>query len=232
MFTLFVTCLSGLCIGLYGAIQPGPLMTLIVSESIQRGRRAGMTVACVPIVTDPLILLAGVLFVATVPDTVAAVISFGGAAVLILFGRRSLRGMETAADEDLSRKKGVNRSRWKPNPLKSEKSRFVTTTISESSFGRAIAVNLLNPYLYIFAFTINAPIISNHLRCGRFFSAVGYPLFFFAGIIAVNAVIAAAAGTFRPHSSPRLIRSLSRFLSYALFFMAALAIWRGLLFLI
>lgn len=235
MLTLLFACFSGLCVGLYGAIQPGPLMALIVAESIRRGRKAGMKVGCVPVLTDPIILLFGVIFVAVIPKSLAAVLSFIGGLVLILFGRQSLRELD-AVDSGGSPQeaRSVPRSERGKQTAASGflKKSGTEHSVSGNLFARGLIVNLLNPYLYIFAFTINAPIISGYLKSGRVFSAFGYPLFFFVGIITVNGVIAVMAGTFKARGSPRLIRDLSRFLGYGLFVMAALALWRGVLFLL
>jgi len=53
------TLLSGLLLGLYAGLSPGPLMALVLAQTLRHGPREGCKVALVPLLTDlPIILVA------------------------------------------------------------------------------------------------------------------------------------------------------------------------------
>lgn len=52
--------LSGILLGLSGGLAPGPLLTLVASETLRHGARAGVRVALAPLLTDLPIVLATV----------------------------------------------------------------------------------------------------------------------------------------------------------------------------
>ena len=55
--SIFVTAII---LGINGAMIPGPLMALIISETLQHGKKEGMKVAIIPFVTDlPIIFFGG-----------------------------------------------------------------------------------------------------------------------------------------------------------------------------
>ena len=43
---------NGLALGLYAGISPGPLLSLIIAESLRGGWPAGFRIALAPLVTD------------------------------------------------------------------------------------------------------------------------------------------------------------------------------------
>jgi threonine/homoserine/homoserine lactone efflux protein len=50
--------IAGIILGLSAGVAPGPLLTLVISETIQHNIKAGVKVALAPLVTDlPIVLL-------------------------------------------------------------------------------------------------------------------------------------------------------------------------------
>ena len=50
----------GLLLGAPSGIAPGPMLILIISETLRHGIRAGAKVACIPLLTDiPVVLISG-----------------------------------------------------------------------------------------------------------------------------------------------------------------------------
>ena len=49
---------AGLVLGLSGGLVPGPLLTLVASETLRHGAAAGIRVALAPLLTDAPIILA------------------------------------------------------------------------------------------------------------------------------------------------------------------------------
>ena len=53
----------GLLLGAPSGLAPGPMLVLIMSESLRHGKRAGAKVACMPLLTDtPIVLASGQMF--------------------------------------------------------------------------------------------------------------------------------------------------------------------------
>ena len=53
----------GLLLGAPSGIAPGPMLILIISETLRHGIRAGAKVAFIPLLTDiPVVLISGFLF--------------------------------------------------------------------------------------------------------------------------------------------------------------------------
>lgn len=206
MLTFLLALLTGIGLGLQAAISPGPLMAVILGESFRGGRKRGVRFGMIPLWTDPVVITIALIVVANVPDGALAVISFLGAAILVRMGFLGLRQDEGS-------------------------DRFRPDIAQQQTYRTAVVMNFLNPHLYIYAFTIHAIQIVRFWQSGLF-PVIGYLAAFFLAMLAVNASIALAAGTFRKRISERLLRGISRFLSYFLFAMAALFILRGVLFLI
>ena len=58
--------------GLSGGLSPGPLLALVVAETLARGRSAGLAVAASPLITDGPIIVAAVLLLGRIEGFEAA----------------------------------------------------------------------------------------------------------------------------------------------------------------
>ncbi len=83
--------LTGLSIGLAAGISPGPLQTLVVTSTLQRGFGAGWRVAIAPLLTDLPIVVAGVVFAASIPSRFLNGLAIGGGILVIGVGMWTLR---------------------------------------------------------------------------------------------------------------------------------------------
>jgi threonine/homoserine/homoserine lactone efflux protein len=126
--------LTGLFFGLTGGLTPGPLLTLVISETLKYGRNAGIKVALAPLLTDTPIVITILILVAKIASIsfIAGIISLCGGLFLIYLGVESIRFQA----DSLQLSQAVPRSLLK-----------------------GIITNFLNPSPYIFWFTIGAPII-------------------------------------------------------------------------
>jgi threonine/homoserine/homoserine lactone efflux protein len=82
----------GIVLGLSAGLAPGPVLTLVISETLQHGARAGMMVAIAPLLTDaPLILLTLALLSRLAElDGVLGVLSLVGGGFVLFLGWRTL----------------------------------------------------------------------------------------------------------------------------------------------
>lgn len=54
--------IAGMTLGLYAGFSPGPLLILVISQTLKHGYKEGVKVAFAPIITDVPIILITVLF--------------------------------------------------------------------------------------------------------------------------------------------------------------------------
>jgi threonine/homoserine/homoserine lactone efflux protein len=139
MQTPFELLLSGLFMGLAAGISPGPLLALVIGETIRHDRRMGIRVAIAPLMTDVPIVLLSVFLLSRVAGyrNVLGAISLAGAAFLGYLAWESLtsRGLEAG------------------NPAPQPR-----------SFRKGLVTNVLSPHPYLFWLTVGAPVV---IRAGE-----------------------------------------------------------------
>ena len=126
--------LFGIVVGLAAGLSPGPLITLVVSETLKNGKKEGIEVAISPLISESPIILFVLLILSSVGGNflVLGAISLIGASFLIYLGLSNLR-----ADVKESRKHlGKN-----------------------GALLSGVTTNLLNPNTYMFWLTIGGPMI-------------------------------------------------------------------------
>jgi threonine/homoserine/homoserine lactone efflux protein len=115
--------------GLSSGFSPGPLMALVVTQTLQHNAREGVLVAAAPIVTDaPIILISFFILneLSTLEPVLGVIASVGGLYVLYL-------SYETI----------------KTGPVRVE-----TSPIQPKSLRKGVLVNALNPHPYLFWTTV------------------------------------------------------------------------------
>jgi threonine/homoserine/homoserine lactone efflux protein len=123
---------SGIVFGLSGGLTPGPLLTLVVSQTLRHGVMEGIKVAVAPLLTDLPIIVLTVFLISRVTDFQPLV---GGIALL---GSGFLTYL---AYESLTFKgAGIDPSQAKPRSIR-----------------KGMIANFLNPNPYLFWFTVGAP---------------------------------------------------------------------------
>lgn len=125
---------AGIILGLSAGITPGPLLTLIISETIQYNIKAGIKVALSPIITDAPIVLVTLLILSKLSayNSVLGIISILGSFLLFYMGFSNFKIKNVELE------------------LESVKSK---------SFLKGIVVNLTSPNPYMFWLTVGGPLI-------------------------------------------------------------------------
>ena len=84
---------AGLLLGAPSGFAPGPMLLLIISETLSHGKRAGAKVACIPLLTDaPIVLVSGLLFTQiTNMHMLLGGISIVGSIFLVNLGIKTIR---------------------------------------------------------------------------------------------------------------------------------------------
>jgi threonine/homoserine/homoserine lactone efflux protein len=161
---------SGILLGLSGGLAPGPLLTLVASETLRHGARAGVWVALAPLLTDLPIILATVLLLRPLTDQALplALIHLGGGLYLAWLGFQSLRfrGAE------------------------------LEPTDPAGSLRRGVIANFLNPSPYLFWLAVGAPTVLAAWREG-WSVAAGFVVAFYALLVGSKVLLAMALGRAR-----------------------------------
>ncbi|MEA3292049.1 MAG: LysE family transporter, partial [Pseudomonadota bacterium] len=154
--------ITGLVLGFWAGIAPGPLLALVVSESVARGFGAGARVALSPLITDiPIVAL--VLFASfrfTDSPLPFALLGLTGAAYLIYLGVTGLR-----------------------SPVKEQRGGGC------SALGQGVLVNLLNPHPYLFWLGVGAPLLRKAYHASPA-SAFAFVAVFYLMMIGTKLIVA------------------------------------------
>jgi threonine/homoserine/homoserine lactone efflux protein len=159
------TILFGATCGLTAGFAPGPLLALVVSQTVKHNFREGVKVAIVPAFTDLPILLFALALLSRIAhlNYLLGVISFIGAAVIALVAAQNFKTraihFETPAGE-------------KPK-----------------SFAQGLATNFFQPHPYIFWFGVGAPAILLAWKTSHF-AAAGYLVAFLGSMISAKVGVA------------------------------------------
>ncbi len=131
--------LAGVSLGAAAGISPGPLLALLVSQTLRHGLREGVKVSFAPVLSDaPVVVLCIVLLRGVAgPGPAAAWISIAGGCFVAYLGYDCLRATAMSA-----------------GPV----------SAAPRSLAKAVAVNFVNPHVWIFWATVGAPMLLNGWR--------------------------------------------------------------------
>ena len=159
--------IAGATLGIVEGIKPGPLLTMVIRETLSGGLRAGLWTAAAPIFTDgPLVIfsLFAAAWIATNPSVLLA-ITLAGAIFLAQMGYECFGLDPPNMDEDA------------PPPT--------------GSFLRGVITNLLNPNVYVFWFLIGGPLMASAAD-EEILAPIAYAITFLVTIMLTKAAIAYA----------------------------------------
>ena len=125
---------AGMLLGLAAGVAPGPLLVLVISETLKHNIKAGIKVSIAPLVTDVPIILLSLLILSRLADykpVLACISILGGLFILYLsYECLKTRGVE-----------------------------LNIASVRAGAFKKGVITNALNPHPYIFYTTVGAPII-------------------------------------------------------------------------
>ncbi|MCD4693175.1 MAG: LysE family transporter [Calditrichales bacterium] len=116
----------GISYAFAATVQPGPLQTYIISQTLKRGWRSTLPAAFAPVISDIPILTLVLFLLSTMPDNFIVILRIGGGLFLLYLGYRAFKSWRKFdADENISNKS------------------------SQQTLFNAVFVNLLNPAPYL-----------------------------------------------------------------------------------
>lgn len=124
---------AGVTLGLSAGFSPGPLLALVVSQTVRHGFREGAKVACAPLVTDFPIIFLSVLILSRLSAYrgILGLVSVLGGMFLVYLAYENMKttGMEVVGEEE------------------------------PRSLLKGAVVNAINPHPYVFWMTVGGPLI-------------------------------------------------------------------------
>jgi threonine/homoserine/homoserine lactone efflux protein len=197
--------MAGITLGLYAGLSPGPLLVLVISQTLKHGYREGLKVAFAPIITDLPIILISVLFLSIISEytSILGIISMIGGLYL---GYLAYESFKT---------KGLTENLETEEP---------------KSLQRGVTINFLNPSPYLFWITVGGPIVIT-----AYIGNVLSPLWFFAGfytfLVGSKIMLAYLTGKSRDFLTGKLYIRIMRILGVVLVIFAFYLIKEGVMLL-
>jgi threonine/homoserine/homoserine lactone efflux protein len=192
----------GIMLGLAAGISPGPLLALVIAETIRHGYSAGFKVAAAPLLTDlPIILLSYfVIQRFSNMNIVLALISISGALFIAYLGAESLR--INKIDLDVTKQK-------------------------MTSLGKGVLANATNPQPYLFWITVGAPTAIKAAHA-NLICAIGFIAGFYLLLVGSKLLVALAVQKSKKFITGRGFLIINRILGACLFLFALLLLFDGI----
>ena len=180
----------GTLLGLSAGFAPGPLLALVISETLQHDIKSGVKVALAPILTDLPIIIVTLFILAKLSNfhNILGIISLTGGLVILFMGYKSLRT------------KGVELN------LKETKPKSLT---------KGILVNALSPHPYLFWLSVGAPTVTKAMS-QSIIAALAFICSFMALLVGSKIVLAILVGKSKSFLAGNVYIYIMRFLGLAL----------------
>jgi threonine/homoserine/homoserine lactone efflux protein len=173
---------AGLVLGLSAGFAPGPLMTLVLMQSLKHGVKEGLKTSLVPLMTDLPVILLSLWFTAQASRLrpLLGVISLAGGLFVLRLAWQSLRPSLPAED---------------------------ASTEPPRSWQKGLVTNFLSPNPWLFWFTVGAATVLKARQVGWDAVLVFFVIFYLllCGIKALMAVIAGKGRAFLRGRAYRLV---------------------------
>lgn len=183
-------------------MAPGPLLALVITETLRHNQREGIRVALVPLLTDLPIIIFSLILVDCLAQfkTFLGWLSIAGALFVFYLAWESFRAV------------GVD---------------LTAPTGKPKSVQKGMIANFLNPHPYLFWITVGSPIILKANRV-NLWSALVFVGSFYLLLVGSKILLALAIGKYHSFLVGRLYTYLMRFLGVVLAVFALLFFWDGL----
>ena len=180
----------GTILGLSAGFAPGPLLALVISETLQHDIKSGVKVALAPTLTDLPIIIVTLFILAKLSNfhNILGIISLIGGFVILFMGYKSIRT------------KGVELN------LKETKPKSLT---------KGILVNALSPHPYLFWLTVGAPTVTKAMS-QSIIAALAFICSFMALLVGSKIVLAILVGKSKSFLAGNVYIYIMRFLGLAL----------------
>ena len=206
MIDVFPFLLSGLILGITAGISPGPLLALVISETLKHNKAGGIRVAIAPLFTDIPIIIISLFIISKLSNQniLLGIISLSGAVFISYIGY------------DCIRIKGIELS---------------TEGKKSGSLFRGIIANTLSPYPYLFWLTVGAPITFKAYKISLA-ASIQFLLAFYICLVGSKIIISLLVDKSRNVLQNKAYIRIMRVMGIALYIFALLFIREGIKFLV
>jgi len=192
----------GTVLGLSAGFAPGPLLTLVISETLQHDIKSGVKVALAPIITDLPIIILTLFILAKLSNfhNILGIISLTGGLFILFMGYKSMRT------------KGV---------------KINLDGIKPKSLIKGVLANALSPHPYLFWFTVGAPTMTKAML-QNISAPLAFIISFYAFLVGSKIVLAILIGKSKSLLSGNMYIFTMRFLGLVLCVLAVVLFQDGL----
>lgn len=195
--------LQGIILGFAAGISPGPMLGLVISQTLRQGWRAGNLVALAPLLTDIPIIVLLVLILGHLPIIVLHWLALLGGAFVIYLGVETVRTVSSG----------------------------VAIHTKESS-GRvllsAMATNFLNPHPYLFWATVGSALLLQSFAIGGIAASLAFLVGFYALLVGAKLSIVLLVSRSQKWLTGRTYHALLVGSGLLLMALGVLLIWEGM----
>jgi threonine/homoserine/homoserine lactone efflux protein len=174
----------GVGFGLTAGLSPGPLLTLVITATLERGFGAGLRVALAPFVTDLPIILLTLLFLSALPPAFLAILAGAGGLFVIYLGVETIRHAPRSLLAAVSANSATTQDLW-----------------------RGSLVNLLSPHPWLFWLGVGGPLLLE-FSSSSWLGGSAFITGFYALLIGSKVAIAAGVAGGRRYLSEEWYRRL------------------------
>ena len=198
---MLTALVSGFLLGLPCGLAPGPLLTLVLTQSLRHGWREGCKVALAPLVTDAPIILLALVLASRVAEYQKALgtLSIAGGLFVLYLAVDTIRPARAVTEVSESRPK---------------------------SLFKGVLANLLNPNPWLFWTTVGAATLAKAIAASWLAAGVFLGVFYFL-LVGSKVVLALVAGGSREILKGRMYRVIMLTLGLLLVVFALLLLHDG-----
>ena len=198
MASAFSFLISGVVLGLSGGLLPGPLLTLVLAETLKHGIREGVKISFAPLVSDAPIVCVTIFVMSRLSDVkpLMGTISLLGGVFLLYLGYESLSAKAIEIGPE---------------------------TAGPRSLRKGVIANFLNPAPYMFWLSIGSPMVLRAYDANAL-SAWAFVLSFYVFLVGSKILLAVVVGKSRRFLKSGHYIYTIRFLGIVLLLFAALFI--------
>ncbi len=159
--------LAGISLGFAAGISPGPLLTLVITRTLERGLGAGLRVAIAPLLTDLPIIVVAVAFFAVLPPLLESILTVAGAIFVLYLAWEILRDARHAQLTTAAPATGA----------------------ASADLWRGMLVNFLSPHPWLFWIGVAAPLLTSAWQTNAW-AALGFLTGFYALLVGSKVLVA------------------------------------------
>jgi len=195
---ILASAFAGFLLAIIEGVKPGPLLTMVIRETLSGDLRSGLWTASAPIFTDGPLIIVSFFFASLIADNsgILVLISILGAAFMF--------------------KMGIECFNIEPPSV----TMILEPVSSKKAFGRGVLTNILNPNVYVFWFLIGGPIMAASVEAEPL-APIAYALSFILCIILVKCGVAIAIYRLRDGMPIHIYKGVLTVCGFAMILFAA-----------